>query len=227
MPPRLSVPANVNYGNPLGDGRTYADAAERNANPIAAVIADFAPYHGSALELASGTGQHITNFAPLRPDMVWQPTDGNPKRLASINAWVEIEEVSNVVPARELDATEPGWSKIYHSNALVLIINLLHLVSEEEAQTILHEAAESLLPGGRIILYGPFLRDNRATSNGDWIFDAELQEADPDIGYKDDGTVVDWLNEEGLLVEAPINMPANNLCFVATRPGESNETRDG
>ncbi len=219
MPVRLSVPANVAYALELQDGRLFVDSATRNVAPIAAVIDDFAPDHGVALEIASGTGQHVVEFAGLRDKLIWQPTDANPDRLPSIDLWIDESERKNIRPAKLLDASEPGWSRGMGPYSLIVIVNLLHLVSIAEAQTILSESAKALQHGGVIVIYGPFLRDNRATSEGDWMFDAELQSADPDIGYKDDGAVIDWLNENGLLVEAPISMPANNLCFVATKPG--------
>lgn len=221
MPPRLSVPANLNYAEPLEDGRHFAASAERNAIPIAQVIDRHAPDHGVALEIASGTGQHVAQFAALRPKLIWQPTDANPARLPGIDAWIEQSGHKNIRPARELDAARWGWSRNHGGNALVLIVNLLHLVSVSEAQTVLSEAAASLAPGGVLILYGPFLRDQRATSQEDWEFDATLREADPEIGYKDDLTVIRWLNDYGLLVETPVPMPANNLTFVATHTGAS------
>lgn len=216
---RLSVPQNLSYAEQLEDGRYFAASAERNAVPISRVIDHYAPDHGVALEIASGTGQHVAQFAALRPKLIWQPTDANTARLPGIDAWIDQSGHKNIRPARELDATRWGWSRNHGDNALVLIVNLLHLVSVTEAQTVLSEAAASLAPGGVLILYGPFLRDQKAISQEDWEFDATLRETDPEIGYKDDLTVIQWLNNHGLLVETPISMPANNLTFVATHTG--------
>ncbi len=217
MPLRLGIPANVSYVERMEDGRLYAAAAERNAEAISQVIARYAPQHGIALEIASGTGQHVARFARVRPNMIWQPTDADRERLPSIDSWVSASGVMNVLNADFLDAANPGWHAKFGGNSLVLIVNLLHMISASEAETLISEAALSLVEGGRIIIYGPFLRDNRATSTGDWTFDATLRSSDPEIGYKDDGQVINWLRDKGLKTEHHVDMPANNLCFVATR----------
>ena len=41
--------------------------------------------------------------------------------------------------------------------------------------------------------------------------------ADPEIGYKDDGAVKDWLRQAGARRVEQREMPANNLTFIAWR----------
>ena len=94
----------------------------------------------------------------------------------------------------------------------------MHLISTPEARTLITEAAQALAPRGRFVLYGPFLRDGEATSDGDARFDASLRAQDPEIGYKDDFEVIDWLHEAGLDLIDVVEMPANNLGIVAHRP---------
>lgn len=79
----------------------------------------------------------------------------------------------------------------------------------------------ALAPGGRFVLYGPFLRGGETTSEGDARFDASLRAGDPEIGYKDDFDVIDWLHAAGLALIDVVEMPANNLSFVAERPRET------
>ena len=98
---------------------------------------------------------------------------------------------------------------------LIQLANLLHLVSADEARILIHEAAIALAPKGVFAIYGPFLRDGRATSDGDATFNARLRAADPAIGYKDTATVQSWLAESGLTTLPPIEMPANNLMLIA------------
>ncbi len=219
MPLRPNLPSQASYAGNLEGDRLFAAAAERNALPIAQVIDRHAPDRGLALEIASGTGQHVARFAGLRPAMSWQPSDVDPARLRSIDAWCKQSGLENIRPARLLDASEPGWASAMGGNGLVLIVNLLHLISTDEAYIVLAEAAKALAPGGRLILYGPFLRDNKATSRNDRLFDAALREADPETGYKNDMTVIEWLKGFGLRVEPLFQMPANNLAFVATHAG--------
>jgi len=117
-----------------------------------------------------------------------------------------------------LDATAPGWGAQVAGQDLVVLVNLLHLVSTPEAQVLISETASALAPGGRFVLYGPFLRDGETTSDGDATFHASLQAQDPEIGYKDNWDVIDWLHGAWLELVEVIEMPANNLAFVARKP---------
>ena len=54
-----------------------------------------------------------------------------------------------------LDATETGWSKVNTQYDLIFLSNLLHLVSNEEAEILIVEISKALSPKGIAILYGP------------------------------------------------------------------------
>ncbi|MBF9034603.1 DUF938 domain-containing protein [Rhodobacterales bacterium HKCCE2091] len=198
----------------LPDGRITAPAAARNAEPIAQVLLAHAPASGRALELASGTGQHVALFAHLTPGLTWQPSDPDPVRRRSIAAWIAHSGAANILPPRDIDACAPGWAAAEGPTDLILVVNLLHLVSRPAAETLLDEAAMALAPGGTALIYGPFLRDGQATSDGDAAFDASLRAADPATGYKDIEWVTDRLTGAGLTLVAVEEMPANNLCLV-------------
>ena len=103
-----------------------------------------------------------------------------------------------------------------------MLVNLLHLISKAEARVVITEIALALAHGGRALLYGPFLRDGVATSDGDARFDASLRASDPEIGYKDTGEVRQWLADAGLQILATVDMPANNLILISERPTETN-----
>lgn len=219
MPRRLNLPDSASTATAGEDGRLYAPSSDRNAGPILALLKHHGPAEGRALELAAGTGQHAAHFAAALPGLHWQPTDIDPARRQSIDAWAETVKAPNLQKAIELDATAPGWGAQHAGQDLVLLVNLLHLVSTPEAQTLIAEAAQALAPGGRLILYGPFLRDGAATSDGDASFHAALTAQDPEIGYKDDFDVIDWLHDAWLELVDVVEMPANNLALIAKRPG--------
>lgn len=215
MTRRLHLP---DTGAPVGpDARRHAPSAERNAGPILAVVARHAPPQGSALELASGTGQHIVQLAPAHPGLTWQPTDADPANLASISAWAAAHPAPNLAPPAVLDAAREGWSADWGGRALILCVNLLHLIPDTAAATVLAEAGAALAPGGRLMVYGPFLRDGQATSAGDAAFHASLRAQDPAIGYKDLAWVLDRMTASGLRHLVTEEMPANNLMLVAAR----------
>jgi SAM-dependent methyltransferase len=194
----------------LADGRRLPASAQRNAAPILQVLQGF-DLRGSLLEIASGSGLHAGYMAPqLQVD--WQPSDVDPGNMASIRAWAQ--GVTQVRPPLLLDATQPGWHRQMPPQDAVLLVNLLHLIPEAAAATVLAEVAACLAPAGRAFLYGPFLRDGLPTSEGDAAFDASLRAQDPAIGYKDLAWVLDRLAKSGLQTEVRA-MPANNLMLIA------------
>ena len=197
-----------------GDGRVSAPSAERNAGPILDVLRRHAPASGTALEIASGTGQHIVTFAAALPGIDWIPTEADPARFASITAWRAAARCPNLHQPRTLDATALPWPEEFRGVDLILLVNLLHLISDAEAENILTGAASALAPGGRFLLYGPFRRDGLLTSDGDASFDARLRARDPAIGYKDDRWVRDRAGAAGLYLHEVTDMPANNLAFL-------------
>jgi SAM-dependent methyltransferase len=190
-----------------------APAAQRNLGPILDVLLPQLPGSGDVLELASGTGQHVAAMAAHRADLTFHPTDPDPTRRASIDAWCA--GLPNVRLAGDLDAVRPGWA-VAASVEAVVVVNLLHLISEAEMAVLLDEAARALVPAGLLAIYGPFLRGGRATSAGDRAFDANLRRQDPDIGLKDADGLSDVLEVLGFAV-AVREMPANNLMVLSCK----------
>lgn len=204
-------------GEGLGDARLSAPSALRNRDLIAAELVRLAPARGRALEIASGTGEHVVVFAEACPGLTWQPTEPDALRRASIAAWTAAAGLSNILPPLPLDAARPGWAANHGPADLVVLVNLLHLISGPEAETLLTEVAASLAPSGIFALYGPFLRDGEATSAGDAAFHASLRAQDSAIGYKDVTDTCATLVRAGLRHVETVAMPANNLLLVFER----------
>lgn len=195
----------------LPDGRRLVPSAARNAGPILQILQGLG-LKGRLLEIASGSGLHAAQMAPAL-GLTWQPSDVDPANLPSIRAWAATVS-ADILPPILLDATSPGWAKSLPPQGAILLVNLLHLIPEPAARALLAELPQALAPDGTACLYGPFLRNGRATSDGDAAFDASLRAQDPTIGYKD----LVWVT--GLLAKAAMNlrvveMPANNLMLVA------------
>jgi SAM-dependent methyltransferase len=212
-----SVPGTASIATSDGGDKLCAPAAARNEAALRALLAPHAPARGRALELASGTGQHVVAFARAFPGLHWQPSDVDPARLRSIDARAAEAALDNIAPARLLDATQPGWSAAEEAPDLIVLVNLLHLISDREAATLVTEAAQALTPGGRLVVYGPFMRSGVLTSEGDRTFHASLVGHDPAIGYKDDLAVQAMATAAGLSLLDRVEMPANNLAFVWAR----------
>ncbi len=73
----------------------YSPAADRNKQAILEVLLTVLPERGNALEIASGTGQHVAWFASGLPGWTWQPSDAQPDGFESINVWVIEQGVRN------------------------------------------------------------------------------------------------------------------------------------
>lgn len=207
----LPEPQPLNNSN-----RLNAPSAARNSAAICAVLQQHAPLRGRALELASGTGQHIAQFAKLLPELLWQPSEPDERRFESIRAWCA--GCGNVLPPIPLDATQTGWSAHHSGFDLIYLSNLLHLIPWEAAQTLITESAEALAPRGRFILYGPFMRNGHLTSEGDRRFHNSLITKDPAVGYKDIEDVERRAKAAGLTLRTRLNMPANNIALICEKP---------
>jgi hypothetical protein len=195
-------------------GKLHAPSAARNASAVCSAIKSIAPPAGDALEIASGTGQHIIAFAASMPNISWHPTEVGADRIASIHAYLDDTNQSNIAPPIMLNATAKGWSAAVSPKNLITLCNLLHLISEVEASTLISEAAKALTPNGKLFLYGPFKRNGKLISEGDASFDASIRASDPETGYKDDNWIKKITQENGLAQYQVIDMPANNLALV-------------
>lgn len=216
MTKRPNLPKTASVADADDQGRLHAPSAARNAAAICDVLKRFAPATGDALELASGSGQHVVEFAKTMDGLTWQPSEIDADRRISIDLWSK--DVGNILPVIALDAAQPGWSDRHSGYDFIVLVNLFHLISEAHVHTIIHEATHALRPEGRFAIYGPFLRNGVATSDGDARFDASLRAADPAIGYKDLDTVRQWLADAGLVVLESVDMPANNVTLIAEKP---------
>jgi hypothetical protein len=210
---RLNLPDSG--AEPAPDSRRYPPSAQRNAALILTALQDHAPASGSMLELAAGSGLHTARLATALPGLDWQPTDVDPANFASILAW-SAACPRTIRPPVLLDASQPGWSAQWPNRDAILMVNLLHLIAEPAAATLLAEIALALSPTGTAFLYGPFLREGQPSSEGDAAFDASLRAQDPQIGYKDLDWVLSQLRRSGLNAQC-LEMPANNLMIVTRR----------
>ena len=220
MPIRVP-PSNASIATPDESGKLFAPSAARNAKVLCDLVASNAPSSGRALEIASGTGQHIVTFAKAMPAIHWQPSEVDPLRLHSIQAYVRESGLSNVAEPIALNASQPSWGDTVDPSDIILVTNLLHLISKEEVTTLLKNAARALTSSGSLFLYGPFKRGGKLISEGDAKFDADIRASDPDIGYKDDTWIKSVSNQMGLALVNKHEMPANNLVLIFQNPSQA------
>jgi hypothetical protein len=198
------------------DPRRHAPAVARNRDPILAVLQRVLPPRGIVLEIASGTGEHITHFASgCSADLTWQPSDPDADSRASINGWADTLSVPNVAPALDLDASAATWP-IASADA-VLCINMIHISPWSAAAGLLRGAAGILPVGGLLYLYGPFRRRDVPMAASNEAFDADLRERNPAWGLRDLDAVMAIAASHGFGPPAIETMPANNLSVMFRR----------
>jgi hypothetical protein len=207
---------------PPGEGapeRRVSPAAERNRAPILAALERWLPAHGSALEIASGTGQHAAHFAAALPRWRWLPTDADRGALASIDAWCAA--VPNVLPAAHLDVLDETWAAAPPAVDAIFCANMLHISPWATCAALMHGAARHLAADGLLVLYGPYLIDGEPTAPSNVAFDADLRSRDRRWGLRRLAEVAREAERAGLALRAREQMPANNLLLVFARVAAS------
>ena len=195
----------------------FSSAADRNKQPILDVLNRILPERGSALEIASGTGQHVAWFAAGLPHWSWQPTDAQPGALDTIAGRTTQHGLINVRPPVLLDVMAPHWPSDNARFDLVFCANMLHIAPWETCAALMRGSALRLAPGGALITYGPYLEDGVATSAGNLSFDRSLREENPAWGIRRREDVELRAAHAGLQLAARHAMPANNLLLVWQR----------
>ena len=194
------------------DCRRYFAAVPRNRDVILEVLRRVLPENAAVLEVASGSGEHGVHFASHLPSVTWHPTDADPELLASINAWRHASDLPNLRPARWLDVLKKPWPTIEVD--AVVNINMLQVSPWEACPALFEGVAQVLRPGGVVVMYGPYKRAGKHTSESNASFDATVRENDPRWGVRNLEDVAAAAHARGLILEEVIEMPANNLAVI-------------
>lgn len=195
-----------------GDPRRVAPHVARNAAPIEEILREVLPERGLALEIASGTGEHIVHFARGFSKLLWQPSDAEPAARRSIEAWRVEAGLFNLLPAIALDARAAKWP-VPRADA-ILAINMIHISPWAATAGLMRGAAGLLEAGAPLYLYGAYRQAGVATVPSNEAFDASLKARDPAWGLRDLDDVVAEAERNGLRLDRVTPMPANNLSVV-------------
>jgi SAM-dependent methyltransferase len=197
----------------VDDARLYSPAAARNREPILRVLRAHLPPRGTVLEIASGTGEHVSHFAAALPALHWQPSDPIAENRASIDAWAA--GLANIYPALPLDAEALPWP-IRQADA-VLCINMIHIAPWSAAQGLMAGAARILPPDGLLALYGPYRHAGKPMEPGNAAFDADLRDRNPHWGLRTVEAVTALATGSGFGAASIAAMPADNLMLLFRR----------
>jgi hypothetical protein len=195
--------------------------AERNKQPILEVLLRVLPAQGNALEIASGTGQHVAWFATAMPGWTWQPTDADATALPDIANCIDEAGVTNVRPPLQLDVMAPQWPadapEFGAAFDAIYCANMLHISPWATCSALMQGAARHLTPTGVLVTYGPYLEDEIPTAPSNLAFDHSLRARDPAWGIRHLRDVEGEAHHAGLVLRKRHPMPANNLLLVFAR----------
>lgn len=206
-----------------GDARLDAAAFHRNIDPILSVFSEWLQgLAGDALEVGSGSGQHVVAFAQAFPDLQWWPSDPDPDNLASVDAWAAAAQLTNLRNATQLDASADDWQlgqpQLPPARlAAIACLNVLHISPWTVAEGLFAGAARHLEAGGVLALYGPYIQPGVDTAPSNLAFDANLRARDPRWGLRHLADVSACAEASGLQLEQVQPMPANNLSLLFRR----------
>jgi hypothetical protein len=198
-----------------------SSAAERNKQPILDALREVLPQRGSALEIASGTGQHVTWFAQSLPGWTWQPTDADATALPGIAAAIAAAGLANVRQPLLLDVLAPRWPsggpQFGERFDAIYCANMLHISPWATCAALMRGASRHLASTGVLVTYGPYLEDDVVTAPGNLAFDESLRQRNPEWGIRQRADVEREAAAAGLRLRERRAMPANNLLLVWER----------
>ena len=204
------------------DKREYSAAYERNREPILEVLKGLEIEGDRVLEVGSGSGQHICYLAQHLEGADgrayhWQPTEQR-GHLESIEAWRVSQGVEDrVARPRAIDLLqEMWWEEAFGEEeyAMVMSINVVHIVAWEGVKRLLEGAASVLRRGGVVYLYGPYRSKDRVFEASNEAFDAWLKERYEGGGVRDLEEVEALALASGLELVEDRAMPANNRSLI-------------
>jgi len=214
--------------------RLSSPAAERNRQPILEVLRCVLAPAGRALDIASGSGQHVSWFARHLPGWTWQPSEYAADALPSIAAWSVLDAgdlaespaaragvgpLANILPPLQLDVTAPQWPLAGAFDAITCI-NMLHASPPATLPGLMQGAGRQLAAAGLLVTYGPYILDDEPLAPSNVEFDAWLKrERDPSWGIRRLADVAAHARDAGLRLRERVAMPANNMILIFEREG--------
>ena len=199
----------------------FSAACERNKEAILAVLQDWLPPAAQVLEVGSGSGQHAVFFAQSMAGLAWQTSELN-ANLAGLRERIALEGGSGLAPGSQilmpiaLDVSAPVDWPDQRFDA-VFTANTAHIMPASSVPDLLAGAAGVLVPGGLLLLYGPFCDHGIPTAASNVDFDLHLRSLDPAMGVRDAVTISEQAQDLGLNPVADVVMPANNRTLIFRR----------
>lgn len=194
--------------------KRHSVVPDKNREPILKVLMGALPVTGTVLEIGSGTGQHVVFFARKLPSVTWQPSELDGAALDSIAAWRREAALPNLRAPLTIDVTKEVWDT--QPVPAIVAIDVVQSSSWPACVGLLGGAARYLTAGGVLILYAPFIQDDRPSPALEAL-DAELRRKNPSWGVRHLEAVVAVATSRGLVLEQVVEMDGQYLTLILRR----------
>ncbi|XP_077415844.1 methyltransferase-like 26 B isoform X2 [Vanacampus margaritifer] len=195
--------------------------AERNWEGVCSVLQEALEEQSHrqlfALELGSGTGQHVIRFAQKMPFVTWQPSDIQEEAQQSIKAYIAATNAMTVLPPVHLDASEPWekWAGLSRSSCDVIVaINLLQYSPFKTAQGVFNGAGHIIKQNGLLVTYGAYAINGTITPRCNEILEEELRKMNPEWGLPDVDVLRQLAYANGMRMERMVEMEECYKCLI-------------
>lgn len=199
--------------------RIVYPAADRNKDPILSVLRKYIQPGPDQifLEISSGTGQHIAHFAPYFPQILFYPSEYEPKLLESIAAYAN--EFSNIKDPLRIDITKDfhTWGNGIFREASIDYMynaNMMHISPYSCSIGLFTNAGKLLKDEGILFTYGPYAINGKITPESNVNFDKSLKLQDRSWGLRDINDLKELAKNNGIKLIDIIDMPANNKTLI-------------
>ncbi|MFL2867544.1 MAG: DUF938 domain-containing protein [Prochlorococcus marinus] len=200
------------------DYRLNFPATIRNRDSIGVVLSKYISPNSLILEIASGSGEHGVFFQKKFPSITWQTSDPELVHRNSINSWIRHEGLYSKMPEPlDLDVEMRPWSITNRIGTLIkgiVCINMIHISPWSCTRSLFQESKKYLEQSNFLMLYGPFLRKEKQTSESNLNFDQSLKIQNPHWGLRNLENVNHIAFENGFKLDNVIDMPANNVSVI-------------
>ncbi len=196
--------------------KPFSEACERNCEPILQVLREVFASVKTVLEIGSGTGQHAVYFAQALPHLTWQTSDAEVEaHHPGIAAWIADSGLANVRRPLALDVRQMPWPLT--ATDAIFSANTLHIMDYPSVEAFFRGAAQVLVVGGTLVVYGPFNYGGKFTSASNAQFDAQLRARGAGSALRDFEAINALARGAGLTLLQDVMMPANNRTLVWRR----------